>query len=207
VAVSQTSRRTRLILAALILLAAFAIVTIDSQRDSLWFDEAYTLYIVRDEGRPPDGLTDTARFVFNSLRSAIQRTREDVHPPLYFVLFDVWTMLVGESAYAARLPSALAGLIGLAATYALGKRLFDWRTGLIAAALLGTASIFIYYSREARMYTLLLALAALATLAYLRWREHPTWGRTDRAGLCACCCLLVSRCCCSLSGFRRRCGN
>src|SRR5690606_39158271 len=48
----------------------------------------------------------------------------------------------------------------------------------IVVALLGTASIFVYYSREARMYTLLLALAALATLAYLRWRKHPTWGRT-----------------------------
>lgn len=181
--ISQTSRWARLIFAALILLAAFAIATLDSRRDSLWFDEAYTFYIVRDEGRPPESLADTARFVWNSLRGAIQRAREDVHPPLYFLLFDVWTMLAGESAYAARLPSALAGLIGLAATYALGKRLFDTRTGLIAAALLGTASIFVYYNREARMYTLLLALAALATLAYLRWRERPSRGRMLVYGL------------------------
>jgi 4-amino-4-deoxy-L-arabinose transferase-like glycosyltransferase len=183
VAVSQTPRRTRLIFAALILLAAFAIATLDSRRDSLWFDEAYTMYIVRDEGRPPDGLTDTARFVFNSLRGAVQRAGEDVHPPLYFVLFDVWSLLTGESAFAARLPSAFASLIGLAATYALGKHLFDSRTGLIAAALLGTASILVYYNREARMYTLLLALAALATLAYLRWREHPTRWRILIYGL------------------------
>lgn len=182
-AVSQTPRRTRLIFAALLLLAAFTIATLGSQRDSLWFDEAYTLYIVRDAGRPPDGLADTARFVFNSLRSAVQRARADVHPPLYFGLFDLWALLTGESAYTARLPSALAGLTGLAATYALGKRLSDARTGLIAAALLGTASIFVYYSREARMYTLLLALAALATMAYLRWRERPSRGRTLIYGL------------------------
>lgn len=185
-AVSQAPRRTRLIhglLIALILLSAFALAAAGIQRDSLWFDEAYTLYIVRDAERPPDGLASTARFVWDSLRSAVQRAREDVHPPLYFLLFDAWALLAGESVLAARLPSALSGLVGLAAAYALGKRLFDARTGLMAALLLGTASIFVYYSREARMYTLLLALAALATLAYLRWREKPSFGRALIYGL------------------------
>lgn len=187
-AVSQTARAALLnyALLAALLLAVFTLSTADIQRESLWFDEAYTLYIVRDEGRLPDGLSSTARYVLDSLRQAVERAREDVHPPLYFVLFDVWTLLAGESPYAARLPSALFGLVGLAATYALGRRLFDRPTALIAVLILGTASLFLYYTREARMYTLLLALAALATLAYLRWVEQPTILRT------ICCAVLLA---------------
>lgn len=83
-------------------------------------------------------------------------------------------MLVGDSEFALRLPSALFGLIGMAATYAVGKHLFDRRTGLIAVVILGTTSFFVYYTREARMYSLLLALAALSTLLYLRWRDRPS---------------------------------
>lgn len=180
-ALPQTPYRPRLdsiLAAALILLAVFALATAEIQRDSLWFDEGYTLFVVRDDSRLPDTLPGAARFVFDSVRSAIERARADVHPPLYFILFDGWTLLAGESVYAARLPSVLLGLIGLAGTYTLGRRLFDRPTALIAAAVLGTASIFVYYTREARMYTLLLALAVLATLAYERWRSHPSLLRT-----------------------------
>ncbi|HLV37045.1 MAG TPA: glycosyltransferase family 39 protein [Spirillospora sp.] len=180
-AVSQTARAALLnrhILTILALLTIFGIASAGLQRDSLWFDEAYTLYIVRDDDQPPENLTGRVRFVVDSLRRAVERARADVHPPLYFAFFDIWSLLAGESVYAARLPSTLAGLIGLAATYTLGRRLFDHRTGLIAVLILGTAGGFLYYNREARMYLLLLALAALATLAYLRWRKQPTLRRT-----------------------------
>lgn len=180
-AVSQTTRTALLIrklLLALALLFVFGAALAGLQRDSLWFDEAYTLYVVRDEARPPDSVLSQARYLWDSLRSAAARARADVHPPLYFVLMDVWTLLAGESVFAVRLPSLLAGMTGLAAIYALGRRLFDHRAGLMALMVLGTATIFIYYSRETRMYSLLLALAALATLAYLRWRDAPTLART-----------------------------
>ena len=86
--------------------------------------------------------------------------------------------LPGESAFAIRLLSLFFGLIGSAATYAVGKRLFDRATGLIALAVLGASGFFIYYTREARMYTLLLALAALSTWVYLLWRDRPSRRRT-----------------------------
>jgi uncharacterized membrane protein len=181
VAVSQTPHPAplnRLLPAAAALLALFGLFLVGLQRDSLWFDEAYTLYVVHDAGRPPDGLTDSLRFVVGSLRAALERARADVHPPLYFVLMDGWILLAGESALAARLPSAWAALVGLAAVYALGRRLGGARAGLIALVVLGTASMTVYYSREARMYTLLLALATLATLAYLRWSAQPDRRRT-----------------------------
>lgn len=150
-----------------VLLLAFWIATSDLQRDSLWNDEAWTAWAIQ----PP------------YIRDTLERVRSDVHPPLYFLILNGWTRVVGDSVLALRLPSALFGMIGLAATYALGKHLFDRRTGLMALILLATTSFFVYYTREARMYMLLLALAALSTLLYLRWREHPSWLRTGFYGI------------------------
>lgn len=170
-------------LAALALLAGFALALAGLTRDSLWADEAFTLWAVRDDARPPRGVGATARFLAASLGGALARARADVHPPLYFLLMDAWTLAAGESVFAARLPSALALLLGAAAAHTLGARLFSRRAGLLAAALLLTAPLAVYYAREARMYTLLLALAAGSTLAYAAWRARPTRRRGLAWGL------------------------
>lgn len=164
--------------AALLLLGAFFIASYHLQRESLWHDEGWTLWAVRDEGPPPRSALEALQFVRASFSQTLERVRGDVHPPLYFVLLDGWTLLTGESVFAVRLFSALCGLLGLAAVYAVGKRLFDHQTGLLALALLATASFFVYYTREARMYALLCALSALSALVYLRWLARPTARRT-----------------------------
>lgn len=172
-------------LAALLLLAGCALVMAGLTRDSLWADEAFTLWAVHDDARPPQGIGAAARAAAASLGAALARARADVHPPLYFVLIDAWTLAAGESALAARLFSALALLVGAAATCALGAHLARRRAGLLAAALLLTAPLSVYYAREARMYTLLLALAALSTLAYARWQRRATRRRGLAWGLLA----------------------
>lgn len=178
-------RSRRALLAALMLLVGFALALEGLTRDSLWADEAFTLWAVRDDARPPQGVSATARYLAASLGGALARACADVHPPLYFLLMDAWTLTLGESVLAARLPSALALLLGASAACALGGRLFGQRAGLLAAALLLTAPLAVYYAREARMYALLLALAACSTLAYAAWRERPTRRRGLAWGLLA----------------------
>jgi Dolichyl-phosphate-mannose-protein mannosyltransferase len=157
----SSSSKWKIGLLVVLLLVAFWITTADLQRDSLWTDEAWTAWAVQ----PP------------YLRDTLERVRGDVHPPLYFLLLNLWGRVEGDSVFALRLPSALVGIIALAATFAVGRRLFDYWTGVLALAVLGTASFFVYYTREARMYMLLLALAALSMLLYLRWRDRPSWVR------------------------------
>lgn len=144
-------------LASLALLVAFALAASGLLDESLWNDEAWTAWAVQ-----PPYVADT-----------LARVRSDVHPPLYFLLLDGWTLAAGDSVFALRLPSALFGLLALAATYAAGMRLFDAQTGLLALALVATAGFFVYYTREARMYSLLLGLGTLSTWGYLRWRARP----------------------------------
>lgn len=127
------------------------------QQASLWNDEAWTAWAIRSP----------------YLRDVLARVQFDVHPPLYFMVLAVFNRIAGDSVLALRWVSLLFGLVGLAGTYAVGQRLFDRRTGLMAVVILGSAGFFVYYSREARMYSLLLALSSLATWFYLRWRQRP----------------------------------
>ncbi len=151
-----------MILAVCLLLGGFAVASSGLRQDSLWNDEAWSVWAVHAP----------------TLAESLARVRADVHPPLYFLGLYGWVRAAGESAFAIRLLSLFFGLIGSAATYAVGKRLFDRATGLIALAVLGASGFFIYYTREARMYTLLLALAALSTWVYLLWRDRPSRRRS-----------------------------
>lgn len=152
---SAAATKTRTLLAlVLLLLFGFLAVSIHLDQQSLWADEGWTLWAVREPG---------LRGGLETLR----RVADDVHPPLYFVLLDMWVGAAGDSVYIVRLPSALALLLAISATMALGRRMFGNRAALIAGLLLATAPMAIYYGREARMYALLLACAALSTYAYV----------------------------------------
>jgi hypothetical protein len=149
-------------LAVLALLAVFLLISGGLTRESLWYDEARSMWVVRP----------------SSPSEVLGRLDRDVHPPLYFFLLDVWVALVGESAYAVRMLSTMFAVSGLAITYALGKRLFDGWTALMAAVLLGAAGSFVTYAREARMYSLFLFLGALSMWACVRWLRRPTSARS-----------------------------
>ncbi|NLE43760.1 MAG: hypothetical protein GX620_03465 [Chloroflexi bacterium] len=104
---------------------------------------------------------------------------DDVHPPGYYLLLHYWMRLTGSSPFSVRALSALAGVLLVPLLYASGRRLGGQRTGC-AAGLLGTIAPFaVHYAREARMYSLGIALAALSTYAYLRIlygaRDRRVW--------------------------------
>jgi len=149
------------ILRVLALWFAFLVLTYHLDHDSLALDEGWTMWAVRP----------------NSPVEMMRRIVADVHPPLYFMLLDGWTALAGESVYVARMPSIFFALLGLAASYALGRKLFDHRTGMITLIYLGTAGFTVYYAREARMYAQFMAFSVSTTWIYVLWHEHPTRSR------------------------------
>ena len=58
--------------------------------------------------------------------------------------------------------------------YLIASRLFDKRTGLIAALFAAINPFLIYYSQEARMYEMLAALAALLFYGLVRFILHES---------------------------------
>jgi len=91
-------------------------------------------------------------------------------PPLYYWL----AALAGSSAgrvgeWAARIPSAMAGVGCVLATLSLAGVLFRQHSiGLVAAALLLTSSRFVHLARRAQLDVLLALFETLALLIYVR---------------------------------------
>lgn len=92
----------------------------------------------------------------------------ETNPPLYYTLQHFW-LAFGSSRFAMRALPALLGILAIALSFVLGRRLLGARGGLLAAALVATSPLHIHYSREIRAYALLTAatIGALACLAHL----------------------------------------
>jgi O-antigen/teichoic acid export membrane protein len=119
----------------------------------LWLDEATTWY---QASLPSLGV------MLDDIRST------DVHPPLHHVISWFSVRAFGDGELALRLPSIVAGVALVPALYATARELWDSRTGLIVATLATAAPILVWYSQEARMYSLLLLFAVLAAWAQAR---------------------------------------
>lgn len=68
-------------------------------------------------------------------------------PPLLYWLNAASLKIFGQTEFAARLPSALCGLATLLATYLIARKLYDRRTALFSAIILGTSAGFVLQSR------------------------------------------------------------
>jgi len=101
--------------------------------------------------------------------------------PLYFFLLRGWVALAGTSAYTMRFFSLAFGVLCVGLVYALGSRLFNRLTGLLAALLVTTSPYLTWYGQEVKMYTLLPALALLAIYG-LRRALSPSKGRAVEGG-------------------------
>lgn len=94
----------------------------------------------------------------------------DVHPPLYFALTKLASLLLPETE-AGRGISVVAGTLTIPVVYWLASRLLGPRAGAIAAIVLALAPVHIWYSQEGRPYALtalLVATSYLALVAYLQ---------------------------------------
>lgn len=77
----------------------------------------------------------------------------------------------GASVFSYRLPSILAGVIGLWLFYPLGRRLVGRGPAWLATLLLAVHPFHVYYSRFARPYTLVFLLALVLVYALVRALE------------------------------------
>jgi len=145
----------------LLLAAALRFYLLDAQ--SFWNDEG-----------------NSARVAERSLGLILAAARGDIHPPGYYLFLHAWRAFMGSSEFALRSVSVFAGVVLVALTYGIGRRLYGPATGLTGALLGAVAPLAITYSQEARMYALLAALGAAAS--YLLLRILPLSGQGDREG-------------------------
>src|SRR3989338_10970562 len=111
------------------------------------------------------------------------------HPPLVFLIQYLFLSLFGVSVFVARLPFVLAGLGSVYLIFLITKKLFDERTGLVAAALMAVTPLAVWTSRVALMEGVVIALMLLAWYLLLRALEEPRywywWGMAVGLGFLA----------------------
>lgn len=105
----------------------------------------------------------------------------DFHPPGYFALLWIWTRLGGYGEIWVRLPSVIFGIATVWITYLIGREMFNKKAALLAALFMAIAPLHVYYSGEARMYSLATFAATLSF--YFFWKVIKKGNRVDLVGL------------------------
>lgn len=129
----------------------------------LWLDEGETW--ARVTGRPIAALI-------------LDLFRPTQAYPLYHLLLKIDTRLLGDSEWALRLPSAIAGSLAVPAIYALGRELRGTIAGIGAALLLLVSPFAIWQSQDAKAYSLVLLHAILLAWTFaraLRANDRRRW--------------------------------
>ena len=145
------------ILAAIFIFAVIShSISINS---GLWIDEVFTL----------------VNYVRLDLGQILSNFYDDNQHMLYSALAQISVNYFGETAFAVRLPALLFGLGSILAIASLSRYVFGDKEGLYAAALLAVSYHHIWYSQNARGYTILLFGSIVATECMLRGLESKKW--------------------------------
>jgi 4-amino-4-deoxy-L-arabinose transferase-like glycosyltransferase len=142
-----------------LVLAALGLRLIRLTFQPLWWDEGWSLY-----------------FATADVRTLLQLTAVDIHPPLYYLILRLWIQIFGSGVVSVRLLSVLIGTATVLLLYPVGKRLLREKGSLPAAALaavglLAISPFHIYYSQEVRMYGLVTLFGLAAWYFAWRWES------------------------------------
>jgi uncharacterized membrane protein len=125
--------------------------------ESLWLDEAVTVRFSNLDASRIIGLPDN-------------------NPPLYYLFLHFWIYLFGDSEYSIRLPSAVFGFFSLLIAFRMAADIFDEEVGLLSSTLLAVSPFQIYYSQEARTYSLSVLLTLLSMCFFARLQKRKGRG-------------------------------
>ena len=151
----------------LFILLAFGLRLQNAEQFSFWTDEGLT---------PLRSGYTISQILSN--RVIIQEgITNDTHPPFFFLIIHFSRMLLGETDFAYRYPSLLAGVLLVPLLALVGKQMRGPWLGMVVAGLTAVNPLQIWYANEARMYTLAVLLVTAASA--ILWQ---TIVRTQRRG-------------------------
>ncbi|MFH1864200.1 MAG: glycosyltransferase family 39 protein [bacterium] len=128
------------------------ILRLISLNQSFWLDEATTSYAA-------------SQLSFSGIITKFSPA--DFHPPLYYLVLRGWSMVFGFSEVSLRIPSVIFGVATIYVVYLIAKEI-ECKFPEVAAALLATSGLHIYYSQEARMYGMVTLLVSFLVYSFLK---------------------------------------
>jgi mannosyltransferase len=144
-------------LAVIVLLAA-GLRFYGLARQGLWYDESRTGWMMRTP--------------LDQVLAGVPRTEST--PPLYYVVLWGWVRVFGDTRAGLRSLSAVAGVLTVPFAFAAARSLAGRRVALIAALLVAVNPLLIWYSQEARAYSLHVLLSTVTLWLFARAIEHPS---------------------------------
>ncbi|HQO36465.1 MAG TPA: glycosyltransferase family 39 protein, partial [bacterium] len=157
----QQQKRLRVVITAMLLLCALSVLP----------NLPWTTFFDRDEGYYAGCATEMISrgdpFVpyFNG-EPWLEK------PPLTFWGMALCMKVFGQNEFAARLPSALAGLLTIWMTCSLARRMYTLTAGVLAGGILGTSLLFAGAMRLALLDTTLVFAALLAMFGFWNFLEN-----------------------------------
>ena len=103
---------------------------------SVWFDEAYTLALIRHD--------------YGTLLNIL---KTDMHPPLYFISLKAFSGLFGYSLIATKIISVMGYSAAVLGGALMIKKHFDAQTAVFYAAAVSAIPMIFYFSNQQRSYS------------------------------------------------------
>jgi 4-amino-4-deoxy-L-arabinose transferase-like glycosyltransferase len=152
---------------AVVAAVALRILTLGEQ--SFWYDEGQTVQLMHMSfGRMLRGV-DT----------------NQATPQVYYILAWVWSKLVGYREFGMRFLPAFAGVLTVPVAFLTARQLAATQAGVIAAALTASSPMLVWYSQEARAYSLMVLISSLSVLAFVKLLDELTTRRITAWALLA----------------------
>jgi len=147
------NKETSLLFLGIIVLG-FGLRLFQLDKRDFWFDEVITHRHISTAYS-----AENRNFINNFLEK---------NPPFYFALLRQWSRIFGKSEFSLRFLSSLLGILSIALLYKVSGLLFSRSVSLLAAGFLSLSPFQIWYSQEARAFSLSAALSLLNTYLILR---------------------------------------
>jgi 4-amino-4-deoxy-L-arabinose transferase-like glycosyltransferase len=149
---NSSFNKKQIIIFLLILFLGGALRLYGLNKQSFWYDELRSL-----EHSEKEDISSVIAII----------SEVEIHPPGYYIFLHYITKFFGNSEIIVRLPSAIFGIIAIFIIFLLGRKLYSYKEGLIASFLMASLYQPIYYSQEARPYTMLLLFTMLSVYFYI----------------------------------------
>lgn len=122
-------------------------------REPVWGDEMSTLWIIR--GNDFFGVISTVN------------SDAEISPPFYFLLAKATSWIFGQTPDGVRVPSLIAGVLTVPAFYLVGLKAVGRRAAVYATAIAAVAPFLVYFSANARAYSVMILALLLAAWCLL----------------------------------------
>lgn len=119
---------------------------------SMWIDEIYTI--------------NRAQIHFSDPFRVLQNLPTTLWLPISVILTNIFLHTFGVNEWSARMASALIGIVSIPLLYFFTRRIFGVGVALVLALLLAFSPWHLFWSQNARFYTSLMLLYALAAFLF-----------------------------------------